>query len=96
MRTRGSGREEHCSITSASGLEVGPYSYARAPYLRGISEAVSPVTRTGDGTWELNPTKTVCVMKAAQVGVSYAALHWLGSNMVLFPSPSLIIGPSED
>ena len=35
-------------------------------------------------------------MKAAQVGCSYAALHWLGFAMVAHPCPMLIIGPTQD
>ena len=88
--------ESHCVITSASGLETGPYRYARAPYLRGISEALSPVIKNHKGEWVLNQTRKVVVMKAAQVGVSYCALHWIGFSMVAHPCPMLVIGPTED
>lgn len=88
--------EQHCVITSASGLETGPYRYDRAPYLRGISEALSPVAKDSRGEWTLNLTKRVVVQKAAQVGCSYAALHWLGCMMLHHPAPMLVVGPSED
>lgn len=88
--------EAHCSITSASGLETGPYRYDRAPYLRGISEALCPVIKNVEGEWTLNPVRQVCVIKGAQLGVSYAALHWLGAMILDFPSPMMIVGPTED
>ena len=54
------------------------------------------MVRNEKNEWELNPIKTVCVMKGAQLGCSYMALHWLASNMIQFPAPSLVIGPTED
>ena len=53
--------EANCFISSASGLETGPYSYGRAPYLKGISEALSPFTKTAKGDWVLNQTRKVVV-----------------------------------
>ena len=88
--------ETHCSISSASGIEVGEYRYGRAPYLRGISEALSPVVRDKDGDWVLNQTRKVVIQKAAQLGVSYCALHWIGFSMAAHPCPMLIVGPTED
>ena len=73
-------------LPAKSSPEPGPWRTARAPYLREIMDRLSAH----------DPCRRVVVMKAAQVGMTEAALNWLGYIIAHAPAPTLLVLPTLD
>lgn len=70
-------------LSSKASAEPGRWSTDRAPYQRGIMDAVNDPT-----------IKTVALMKSAQVGWTDMLLNTLGYHMHQDPSPMLLVQPT--
>lgn len=64
--------------------ETGQYRSSRTPYLREIMDNLSPAS----------PVQTTAVMKGAQLGVTRAALNWIGFSIDQSPAGIVYIGSS--
>lgn len=76
--------ESEREIVSLDAAERGRWRNARAPYLRGVMDALSDPT-----------VEEVYLMKAARVGGSEAGKNWLGRTIKQAPGPFLIVFPDE-
>lgn len=68
-------------IVIAGGVGVGPYRTARAPYMKAVTDALSP----------RHSAQRVVFMKAAQVGATEAGNNWIGFCMHRAPGPFLAV-----
>lgn len=75
-----------CRQLPPTASEPGPWKTERAPYLRGIMEALSPYS----------PYKKVVLLKAAQIGASETANNWLGHIVSVNAAPVLVVYPKEE
>lgn len=79
--------DAHRVLSEKASAEPGAWRTARTPYLREIMDALSSDS----------PAHRVCVMKSAQMGVTEAAVNWIGYVMdhVRTAKPLLVVVPTE-
>ena len=77
--------DEHRVLSAGPSAEAGRYRTDRAPYLRGILDAM------GDPRIE-----RVVIMKSAQVGASEALLNLVAYHVAMDPAPILMVLPTVE
>lgn len=73
-------------LNSASAAEAGLYRTSRTPFLKEIMDKLS----------EHSETEEIIIMKGAQMGVTEAALNWIGYTVDISPCPMLYVGPTKE
>jgi phage terminase large subunit GpA-like protein len=73
-------------LSTKLAAEAGRYRTDRAPYLRGIMDALSPT----------HPARRVVFMKGAQVGATEAGSNWLGYIIHWSPAPVMAVWPTVE
>jgi phage terminase large subunit GpA-like protein len=79
--------DAHRKLSPKASAEPGPWRTTRTPYLREIMDALSLDS----------PCQRVVVMKSAQMGITEAAVNWVGYIMghVRLSKPTLIVVPTD-
>jgi phage terminase large subunit GpA-like protein len=72
-------------LSSKGSSEPGPWKTARTPYLREIMDCLSVHS----------PVQRVVVIKAAQLGLTAAALNWIGYIICENPASVLVVIPTD-
>lgn len=73
-------------LSTKLAAEAGRYRTDRAPYLRGVMDALSP----------MHPARRVVFMKGAQVGATESGSNWLGYIIHWSPAPVMAVWPTVD
>ena len=73
--------DQHRPLSSRASAEPGRYRMARTPYLREITDALSP----------RHPAQRISFMKAAQVGATEAGNNWIGYVIHHAPRPLMAV-----
>lgn len=73
-------------LSTKLAAEAGRYRTDRAPYLRDVMDALSP----------MHPARRVVFMKGAQVGATESGSNWLGYIMHWSPAPVMAVWPTVD
>lgn len=77
--------DRHRQLSTVVSAEPGPYRTARVPYMREPIDHLSPAS----------PVQSVVIMKGAQLGVTEAAINWVGYIIDQIPGPILVVLPTE-
>jgi phage terminase large subunit GpA-like protein len=78
--------DRHRYLSQKASSEPGRWRTARAPYLQGIMDALSPTS----------PVQRIVFMKGAQIGATESGLCWIGYVVDQAPGPMLSVAPTVD
>lgn len=78
--------EKYRKLDTKSAAEAGDYRISRTPYLKEISDHLSPQS----------PAQNIVVMKGVQLGFTEIGFNWIGCTVDCFPCPMLAIMPTLD
>jgi phage terminase large subunit GpA-like protein len=78
--------DQHRLLSPRASAEPGRYRTERTPYIRAITDALSPT----------DPTRRVVVMKSAQIGFTEAGNNWIGYVIHHAPGPMLAVQPTVE
>src|SRR3954470_6135634 len=78
--------DRHRLLSPRASAEPGRYRTERTPYIRAITDALSPT----------DPTRRVVVMKSAQIGFTEAGNNWIGYVIHHAPGPMLAVQPTVE
>src|SRR3954447_5901055 len=78
--------DRHRLLSSRASAEPGRYRTERTPYIRAITDALSPS----------DPTRRVVVMKSAEIGFTEAGNNWIGYVIHHAPGPMLAVQPTVE
>jgi phage terminase large subunit GpA-like protein len=78
--------DRHRLLSPRASAEPGRYRTDRTPYIRAITDALSPN----------DPARRVVVMKSAQIGFTEAGNNWIGYVIHHAPGPMLAVQPTVE
>ena len=78
--------DKYRRLSTKLAAEAGPYRTSRAPFLRDVMDALSP----------MHSARRVVFMKTAQVGATEAGSNWLGYVIHWSPAPIMAIWPTVE
>ena len=78
--------DRHRVLSSRASAEPGRYRSDRTPYMRAITNALSPT----------HPARRIAVMKSAQVGFTECGNNWIGYVIHHAPGPMLAVQPTVE
>lgn len=78
--------DRNVMLSTTDSAEPGPFRTSRTPYVREISDALSPH----------HPAQRIVWMSGAQVGKTRTGLNWLGFVIDVTPGPMLMVFPTVD
>jgi phage terminase large subunit GpA-like protein len=78
--------DRHRLLSPRASAEPGRYRTERTPYIRAITDALSPN----------DPARRIVVMKSAQIGFTEAGNNWIGYVIHHAPGPMLAVQPTVE
>jgi phage terminase large subunit GpA-like protein len=78
--------DRHRVLSPRASAEPGRYRTDRTPYMRAITDALSPT----------HPARRIVVMKSAQVGFTEGGNNWIGYIIHHAPGPMLAVQPTVE